>query len=186
MCVSLLAHCSKSSPALTRTIENYSVVSDVHTSSPTEAWYWIDRYADMRGKTLTSVCDGATSNSLPHETLRRLAVYGKGRYPPPDDGTAAEGDEASGLPNFLHYCQKYSFADHAFAKRKFDADFFDCEGGRPLEFDAGAIVAELRTVGEDRAMSKSERRARVREAFMICHTIPLLNMALEDYKADVC
>ena len=180
-------HCSKSLVNWHAQIENYSVVSDVHTSSPTEAWYWIDQYADMMGKTLTSVCDGATSNSLPHETLRRLAVYGKGRYRPPGDGTTAlDGDETSGLPNFLHYCQKYSFADHAFAKRKFDADFFDCEGGRPLEFDAGAIVAELRTVGEDRAMSKSERRARVREAFMICHTIPLLNMALEDYKADVC
>ena len=72
------------------------------------------------------------------------------------------------------------------AKRKFDTGFFDCDYGKPLEFDVEAITAELRRLGEDRKISDTERKARVREAFMICHTIPLLNMALEDYKADVC
>ncbi|EJK75271.1 hypothetical protein THAOC_03008, partial [Thalassiosira oceanica] len=70
------------------------MVSDARTSSPTEAWYWIDKDAGAGGTTLASVCDGATYNSLPHETLRRLSVYGGGRYPPPpsrDGGTSGGG-----------------------------------------------------------------------------------------------
>ena len=93
------------------------MVSDARTTSPTEAWYWIDRYDGAAGRTVTSVCDGATRDTLPAETLRRLAVYGDGRYPAVHGGGGtADGGGTSGLPNFLHYCQRYSFANHTFGE----------------------------------------------------------------------
>ena len=48
----------------------------------------------------------------------------------------------------------------------------------PLEFDAEAIMKVL----DSPSVGKIEKRM----AFMICHLIPLMNMALVDYKSDAC
>ncbi|KAL7511853.1 hypothetical protein ACHAXN_008975 [Cyclotella atomus] len=148
------------------------MVSDANTMSPTESWLWIDEYGSQStGNSARSVCEGAKFNSLPTETLRRLYSYGYGHY--------AENDVAAfnwPLPVTLHYCQRYLFANHTFAKRKMNQDFFRCDGS-PLEFDIEKILKAL-----DTSVGKVQKRT----AFMICHLIPLINMALEDYKRDVC
>ena len=141
--------------------------------STTEGWIWIDEYSKTR-----TVCEGATSNSLPTETLERLQNYGYGNYQYNND-LPAESDGA--LPNFLHYCQSYKGV-HTFAKRKVRHDFFRCDGP-PLEFDADALVNELDLAAN---LTMNEQKKLTRTAFMLCHLIPLMNMALNDYKQDVC
>lgn len=148
------------------------MVSDAKTMSPTESWLWIDEYGEDKSieNHARSVCAGATPNKLPLETLRRLQNYGYGRY-------RADVAPINGpLPVTLHYCQRYLFADHTFAKRQMTHNFFTCDG-EPLSFDAGAILQAL-----DSSVDKVQKRM----AFMVCHLIPLMNMALNDYKSDVC
>jgi hypothetical protein len=164
--------------------------------STTESWMWVDEYAEAaeptdaagneehrRGKSLRKVCEGATPESLPIETTRRMEKYGYGNYRNRrrhrHDGVKAA------LPTFLHYCQNYKLANHTFAKRKVPHDFFRCDGS-PLAFDVSAIVDELDSIEDDVALSSIERKRRTRTGFMLCHIIPLMNMALIDYKRDVC
>ena len=149
------------------------MVSDPKTMSTTEGWIWIDEYSKTR-----TVCEGATSNSLPTETLERLQNYGYGNYQYHNDLPA---ESAGALPNFLHYCQSYKGV-HTFAKRKVRHDFFRCDGP-PLEFDADALVNELDLAAN---LTMNEQKKLTRTAFMLCHLIPLMNMALNDYKQDVC
>ena len=145
------------------------MVSDAKTMSPTESWLWIDEYGKSGTNHLQGVCGGALFNSLPTETLGRIRNYGYGKY---DESIAAiQGP----LPVTLHYCQRYLFANHTFAKRKIDHDFFRCDG-EPLEFNIEDILKNRLSI------SKVQKRT----AFMICHLIPLMNMALDDYKSDVC
>ena len=147
------------------------MVSDANTMSPTESWLWIDEYkSESRASDAKSVCDGATYNSPPVETLKRLRNYGYGDYD--ISVTPSNGP----LPITLHYCQRYLFANHTYAKRKISHDFFRCNG-KPMKFDIEALLNSL-----DSPVDKVQKRT----AFMICHLIPLLNMALEDYKSDVC
>ncbi|KAL9181798.1 hypothetical protein ACHAXT_012141 [Thalassiosira profunda] len=154
------------------------MVSDPKTFSSTESWMWADEYArDGEEHSGRSVCKGATHNSLPTETLRRLRAYGYGSYARDDDNTPAkEAVGSGGLPTFLHYCQNYQLSGHKFAKRKVPHDFFRCDG-EPLKFDVDALAKELES---------SADRKLLRTGFMLCHLIPLMNMALEDYKSDVC
>ena len=183
--------------------------------STTESWLWIDEYHsatvarqptvddtegggdDLRpnprrdgGRSLRRVCDGATPNTLPTETARRLEKYGYGNYRRRDrrrrsrDGRRDDGVKAA-LPTFLHHCQSYKFANHTFAKRKVPHDFFRCDGP-PLPFDAPALVLELDAIEDDAALSPNDRITRTRTGFMLCHLIPLMNMALIDYKQDLC
>lgn len=148
------------------------MVSDPKTMSPTESWLWIDEYGSQSTtNSARSVCKGATFNSLPTETLDRLRSYGSG-HDTENDVAALNGP----LPVTLHYCQRYLFANHTFAKRKMNQDFFRCDGS-PLDFDIETIL---------KALDSSVNKVQKRMAFMICHLIPLLNMALEDYKTDVC
>lgn len=145
------------------------MVSDAKTMSPTESWLWIDEYGKSGTNHLQGVCGGAYFNSLPTETLGRIRNYGYGKY---DESIAAiQGP----LPVTLHYCQRYLFANHTFAKRKIDHDFFRCDG-EPLEFNIEDILKNQLSI------TKVQKRT----AFMICHLIPLMNMALDDYKSDVC
>lgn len=147
------------------------MVSDAKTMSPTESWLWIDEYkSELVANHARSVCEGATYNSLPIETLKRLRNYGYGDY----DITTAPSNGP--LPIALHYCQRYIFANHTYAKRKISHDFFRCDG-KPMDFNIEAILASL-----DSTVDKVQKR----NAFMICHLIPLLNLALEDYKSDFC
>ena len=148
------------------------MVSDAKTMSPTESWLWIDEYGKSSSSetlNLQSVCGGALFNSLPKETLGRIRNYGYGKYDENIDAIQRP------LPVILHYCQRYLFANHTFAKRKIDHDFFRCDG-EPLEFDIEEIL------NNQLSITKVEKRT----AFMICHLIPLMNMALDDYKSDVC
>ena len=90
---------------------------------------------------------------------------------------------AGPLPTTLHYCQRYDFANHTFAKRKIRHDFFRCDG-TPMEFDADAIMRELDFV-EASVLPENQKKVQRRMAFMICHLIQLMNLALEEYKMDM-
>lgn len=168
-------------------------MSDPGTMSTTESWVWVDDYAEKvkssitHGKqsrtavnTLRSVCGGATPQSLPTETIRRLGNYGYGNY---HDSIVDEG--AGALPTFLHFCQNYKLANHTFAKRKMPHDFFRCDG-LPLKLDGEAIMKELDFVENDTSLTENQKKKQSRIGFMLCHLIPLMNMVLDDYKADVC
>ena len=136
-------------------LSNY-MVSDPGTNSPTEAWSWID---DIAKDNSTAVCTGASSAALPYAT---------------------RGNKNSiSLPTTLHYCERYKFAGHLFAKRKVPHDFFRCDG-QYLAFDVHPILQELSSI--DPPPSKVQ----IRSAFMICHLIPMMNQALDSYKRDVC
>ena len=152
------------------------MVSDARTMSPTESWAWIDEYGNSA---LQSVCEGARMDRLPDETLRRLKNYGYG-YQDYDVGKSSVG--SGPLPTTLHYCQRYEFANHTFAKRKIRHDFFRCDG-KPMELDIDAIMRELDLL-EESGLAESQKRVQKRMAFMICHLIPLMNIALEEYKVD--
>ena len=160
------------------------MVSDPKTMSTTEGWLWIDEYQtnlDKGGGGMRSVCEGAAFNSLPTETLRRLGNYGYGHY----QASTLTDDSAGPLPTTLHYCQAYKFANHTFAKRKMPHDFFRCNG-IPLELDVDAIMHELDLMEVKEGVSENQKKVQMRTAFMLCHLIPLMNMALEEYKLDVC
>ena len=161
--------------------------------SPTESWLWVDEYAKKAQSSntrseepgsLRSVCEGATSNSLPTETIKRLEKYGYGNY---RDRSIVPSlnDEIGALPTFLHYCQNYKLANHTFAKRKMAHDFFACDG-LPLKLDVEAIVEELSSVESDGSLAENQKKKQMRTGFMLCHLIPMMNMALDDYKLDVC
>ena len=152
------------------------MVSDPRTMSPTESWMWIDEY----GESAQSVCEGARINRLPDETLRRLKNYGYG-YQHGAITTHAAG--AGPLPTTLHYCQRYDFANHTFAKRKIRHDFFRCDG-TPMDLDADAIMRELNLLDVS-GLPGSQKKVQRRMAYMICHLIPLINLALEEYKVDM-
>jgi hypothetical protein len=185
-------------------------VSDPHTMSSTESWMWIDEYAstvrptdggvgedgappnDLDRHSLRRVCEGATSVSLPTETARRLEDYGYGYRNGSRRGDRRRRRSNSirvgvrpALPTFLHYCQNYNFANHTFGKRRIAHDFFRCDGS-PLYFDAAALVRELDAIEDDTALSSIVKKIRTRTGFMLCHIIPLMNMALTEYKLDVC
>ncbi|KAL7539165.1 hypothetical protein ACHAXR_011838 [Thalassiosira sp. AJA248-18] len=176
------------------------MVSDPNTMSTTEGWLWIDDYARRTGpsvskkdfrqhpssETLRSVCEGATSNSLPTETLHRLENYGYGNYHHSSDTDESKYYEGSGaLPTLLHYCQNYKFANHTWAKRKMPHDFFSCDGS-PLKLDVEAILKELDSIENDSSLSVTQKKKQMRNGFMLCHLTPLMNMALDEYKLDVC
>lgn len=153
------------------------MVSDARTMSPTESWLWIDDY----GENARSVCEGERINKLPDETLRRLKNYGYGYQ---DDSVDSSAVGAAGpLPTTLHYCQRYEFANHTFAKRKIRHDFFRCDG-TSMEFSADVIMRELDLLDAS-GLSESQKKVQKRMAFMICHLIPLMNIALEEYKVDM-
>jgi len=147
-------------------VSNY-MVSDPKTRSPTEAWSWVDDLAignaggSTSGSVVDAVCAGANITQLPTFSGHR------NRFP---------------FPTTLHYCQRYSstknFGDgHTFAKRRIPHDFFKCDGDF-LDFDPALVVSES---GGSEASS-----AAVREAFMLCHLIPVVNLALKNYKQDMC
>ena len=152
------------------------MVSDARTMSPTESWIWVDEY----GENSRSVCEGARFNRLPGETLRRLKNYGYG-YQHDEITSSAVG--AGPLPTTLHYCQRYEFANHTFAKRKIRHDFFQCDG-TPMDFNEDAIMRELDLLDMS-GLSESQKKVQRRMAYMICHLIPLMNLALEEYKVDM-
>eukprot|EP00579_Thalassiosira_antarctica_P004647 CAMPEP_0201896600 /NCGR_PEP_ID=MMETSP0902-20130614/44950_1 /ASSEMBLY_ACC=CAM_ASM_000551 /TAXON_ID=420261 /ORGANISM="Thalassiosira antarctica, Strain CCMP982" /LENGTH=555 /DNA_ID=CAMNT_0048429239 /DNA_START=95 /DNA_END=1759 /DNA_ORIENTATION=- len=182
---------------LTFALSSSYMVSDPGTMSTTEGWMWIDEYAEREpisiitreieqrpvGNTLRSVCDGATSNSLPTKTLRRLEKYGYGNYHGSDAFPSADERGGGALPTVLHYCQNYKLANHTFAKRKMPHDFFRCNG-EPLEFDVEALVKELDSIENDGGFSETQKKKQMRTGFMLCHLVPLMNMALIDYKLD--
>ena len=165
---------------------SHFMVSDPKTMSPTEAWTWIEDLTLVNqksgsggggggggggdGATLaseqlgnpTAVCAGATSTVLPTSTRRH-----------------ASGDIA--LPSTVHYCQRYEAAGHVFAKRKMPHDFFKCDG-EPMPFDEAKLLDFLANNNDN----KVKRRQDTRTAFMLCHLIPMVNAALENYKRDVC
>ena len=175
--------------------------------SSTESWMWIDEYAStvrppdggaaredgaVAPPSLRRVCEGATPVFLPIETARRLEDYGYGYR-----NDSRRGDHhrrrqkrnrvgvRAALPTFLHYCQNYKLANHTFGKRRIAHDFFRCDGS-PLNFDASALVRELDIIEDNPALSLIEKKIRTRTGFMLCHIIPLMNMALIEYKRDVC
>jgi len=86
------------------------------------------------------------------------------------------------LPTTLHYCQRYEFANHTFTKRKIQHDFFNCDG-EPLKFDIHIILHELDVLLNDSSSELSENQKKIqrRTAYMICHLIPLTNLALREY-----
>ena len=161
------------------------MVSDPGTMSTTEGWLWIDEYAKHDQSSMSAVCDGATSNSLPTETLRRLNNYGYGNYHASHIDSSINSNGGGALPTVLHYCQNYKLANHTFAKRKLPPDFFRCNGS-PLNLDVKALVQELDSIQNDASLSEKSKKKEMRTAFMLCHLIPLMNMALEDYKSVVC
>ena len=165
------------------------MASDPKTMSTTEAWMWIDGYAAAAGRQSSTdrtlnVCEGAASTSLPMRTLERLSNYGFGcgAY---HNQSLSENSDRGPLPTVLHYCQTYKYANHTFAKRKMPHDFFRC-GGEPLAFDVDALLSELDTIRNDSKASATQKKKETRTVFMLCHLIPMMNMALEEYKLDVC
>ena len=167
------------------------MVSDPGTMSSTESWVWIDEYFTGVGshdshEMMRSVCKGATSNTLPTETMIRLESYGYGNYHNSNTGISMkEGLSSGGLPSFLHHCQNYKLANHVFAKRKMSHDFFKCDG-LPLKLDVDAIVNELDSIENDSSLSLLQKKKQARTGYMLCHLIPMMNLALDDYKSDVC
>jgi hypothetical protein len=169
--------------------------------SSTESWAWIDEYSSMVRPTgageddvvrsnddhhsMRRVCEGATPDSLPIETARRLEDYGYGFHRNDNRRGRRPVGVRAALPTFLHYCQRYQLANHTFAKRRVPHDFFRCDGS-PLVFDVAALVRELDMIEDDPALSSIEKKIRSRTVFMLCHIIPLMNMALSEYKRDVC
>lgn len=172
------------------------MVSDPSTMSTTESWMWVDEYEKIEqsssenGKkegpvgNMRGVCEGATPHSLPTETMKRLVSYGYGNYRR-GDIFPSTNNRAGGLPTLLHYCQNYKFANHTFAKRKMPHDFFRCDG-LPLKLDVEAMLNELDSVENDTRLSRVQKKKQMRTGFMLCHLIPLMNMALEDYIREVC
>ena len=61
-------------------------------------------------------------------------------------------------------------------------DFFRCDG-EPLKLDVDALAKEL---DASAGLEGASRKKQLRTGFMLCHLIPLMNMALVDYKSDVC
>jgi len=173
------------------------MISDPHTMSSTESWKWIDEYGmqhdgddslETSGKTSSSagwrsVCEGASTYAMPTETLKRLQNYGYG-YKNQMLGFSTNVNEtaAGPLPTTLHYCQRYQFANHTFAKRKIPHDFFNCDR-EPLQFDIDIILHELDMLLNDHSeLSENQKKIQRRTAYMICHLIPLTNLALREYK----
>jgi hypothetical protein len=156
------------------------MVSDARTMSPTESWLWIDEYGEGSAR---AVCEGAGIDRLPTETLRRLKNYGYGYQ----DILFTDNNDlllgAGPLPTTLHYCQRYEFANHVFAKRKIPHEFFSCDG-TPMKFDIDAIMRELDSI-EASGLSGNQRKVKLRMAYMICHLTPLMNLALAEYKVDM-
>ena len=162
------------------------MISDPHTMSSTESWKWIDEYGMQHDDGIEvevsssagwrSVCEGASTYALPTETLKRLYNYGYG-YKNQDLRLVA-----GPLPTTLHYCQRYQFANHTFAKRKIPHDFFNCDG-EPLKFDIDIILHELdMLLDHSSKLSEIQKKIQRRTAYMICHLIPLMNLALREYK----
>ncbi len=163
------------------------MISDASTMSTTESWHWIDDYHTVSNamsqstSSLRNVCEGASYNSLPTETLRRLENYGYGRY----NTNGRKNNSAGALPITLHYCQRYTFANHTFAKRKIPHDFFRCNG-EPMKLDVDKIMQELDVLERKKDVSEFRKTVDSRNAFMLCHLVPLLNTALEEYQSVVC
>ena len=53
-----------------------------------------------------------------------------------------------------------------------------------MKFDTDAIMRELDSI-EESGLSGNQRKVKLRMAFMICHLIPLMNLALAEYKVDM-
>jgi hypothetical protein len=53
-----------------------------------------------------------------------------------------------------------------------------------MDFDADAIMRELDFLDVS-GLSGSQKKVQRRMAYMICHLIPLINLALEEYKVDM-
>lgn len=156
------------------------MVSDARTMSPTESWLWIDEYGEGSAR---AVCDGAGVDRLPTETLRRLKHYGYGYQGHFLTDNSDVLLSAGPLPTTLHYCQRYEFANHVFAKRKIPHEFFRCDGA-PMKFDIDAIMRELDSI-EESGLSGNQRKVKLRMAYMICHLTTLMNLALAEYKVDM-
>ena len=123
--------------------------------------------------------------------MKRLQNYGYGYKN--QELTSTNVDEidrryaAGPLPTTLHYCQRYEFANHAFAKRKIQHDFFNCNG-EALKFDVDIILHELDMLLDHNSsseLSENQKKIQRRTAYMICHLIPLMNLALKEYKRDM-
>eukprot|EP00986_Skeletonema_menzelii_P002442 scaffold656_cov146-Skeletonema_menzelii.AAC.3 len=169
--------CGPSSPCLNQPPQGITDTS-IHYTTREEADknYAVGPY----GENSRSVCEGARFNRLPGETLRRLKNYGYGYQ---HDKIASSAVGAGPLPTTLHYCQRYEFANHTFAKRKIRHDFFPCDG-TPMDFNEDAIMRELDLLDMS-GLSESQKKVQRRMAYMICHLIPLMNLALEEYKVDM-
>jgi len=174
------------------TLSSSYMISDPHTMSSTESWKWIDEYGiqhdddslETSGKTSSSagwrsVCEGASTYALPTETSKRLQNYGYG-YKNQMLGFSTNVNEidhrpaVGPLPTTLHYCQRYQFANHTFAKRKIPHDFFNCDE-EPLNFDINIILHELDMLINDNSsseLSENQKKIQRRTAYMVCHLIP--------------
>jgi hypothetical protein len=80
------------------------------------------------------------------------------------------------LPTTLHFCQRYEVAGHLFAKHRIPHDFFRCDGD-PMPLNVDALMDGL---------IENPSKIVTRKSFMMCHLIPILNLALKSYKRDVC
>lgn len=130
------------------------MVSDPGTQSPTEAWSWIDDIAVSGGA--STVCEGADTTTLPLATRSELVGVS--------------------LPTTLHFCQRYKFAGHLFAKHKVAHDFFRCNG-ELMPLNVSAILA---------ALKDEPTTVNTRTAFMLCHLIPMVNAGLREYQRSAC
>eukprot|EP00550_Attheya_septentrionalis_P012611 CAMPEP_0198305828 /NCGR_PEP_ID=MMETSP1449-20131203/58107_1 /TAXON_ID=420275 /ORGANISM="Attheya septentrionalis, Strain CCMP2084" /LENGTH=491 /DNA_ID=CAMNT_0044008369 /DNA_START=144 /DNA_END=1619 /DNA_ORIENTATION=+ len=132
------------------------MVSGPGVTSPTEAWSWID---DL------------TKNSRGNNAT--VVCDGASLYTLP---FVTRNRTAVALPTTLHFCQRYEVAGHLFAKHKIPHDFFRCDGD-PMPLNVDALMDGL--VG-------NPSKIVTRKSFMMCHLIPILNLALKSYKRDVC
>jgi len=176
------------------------MISDPHTMSSTESWKWIDEYGmqhddgspETSSAEWRSVCEGASTYALPTETMKRLQLQNYYGYKNQMSGsnTNVHGiglrHSTGPLPTTLHYCQRYQFANHTFAKRKIPHDFFNCDG-EPLKFDVDIILHEVDMLLDNGSSELSENQKKIqrRTAYMICHLIPLMNLALKEHKRDI-
>jgi hypothetical protein len=131
-------------------------------------------------------CIGAAHVQLPHQFIDSLMVSaidadGEGlvdKIPAWQVCRFAKNikHDQHAVPPVLHLCQRYFVNEWFFSKRKIPPEVFDCDQPLLMEPPEDLNVAEV-----DMDEGKAHR-----EAFILCHTLAIMNEAATFYKQNAC